>query len=72
MRVKVNLDTMSKINNFVSICSALNCKISLIDGSGYCINAKSLVGVLATTDWSQIFVECEEDIYSQIQDFIVE
>ena len=72
MRAKVNLDTMSKINTFVSICSRLDYRINLIDGNGYCVSAKSLVGALATVDWSQVFVECEKDIYIYIQDFITE
>ena len=72
MKHEINLDTMSKINKFVAICSRLNCRIDLIDGNGYRISAKSLVGVLATVDWSQVFVVCEEDIYSHIKDFIVE
>lgn len=72
MKHEINLDTMSKINKFVAICSGLDCKVDLIDGNGYRISAKSLVGVLATVDWSQVFVVCEDDIYSHIKDFIVE
>ncbi len=70
MRAKINIDTLSKINKFVSICSTLDGKINLIDGQGYCVSAKSLLGVIATMDWSQVFVESERDIYSQIQEFI--
>ena len=72
MRARINLDTMSKINTFVSICSRLDCEVNLIDGRGYRVSAKSLVGALATTDWSQVFVECEKDIYAYIYDFIID
>ena len=72
MKAKVNLDTMTKINAFVDVCSHLNCEVNLIDGSGYRVNAKSLVGVIATTDWSQVFIECERDIYAYVQDFLAE
>ena len=72
MKAKVNLDTMSKINAFVHICSKLDCNVKLIDGSGYCVSAKSLLGVMATADWSQVFVECEKDIYAYIQTFLAE
>ena len=72
VRAKINLDTMSKINAFVGICSRLDHKINLIDGNGYCVSAKSLVGALATVDWSQVFVECDKDIYAYIQDFLAE
>jgi hypothetical protein len=72
MKERVNLDTMNKINTFVAICSRLDCKVDLIDGNGYRVSAKSLVGVIATVDWSQVFVECERDIYAYIQDFLAE
>lgn len=72
MKVKINIDTYSKINAFVFICSGLDCKVNLIDGNGYCVSAKSLIGAMATMDWSQVFVECDKDIYSHIKDFIVE
>jgi hypothetical protein len=63
---------MSKINTFVAVCSRLDYRVDLIDGNGYCVSAKSLIGALATVDWSQVFVECEKDIYIYIQDFITE
>ena len=72
MKAKINLDTMSKINTFVSICSGINCRIDLIDGSGYRISAKSLIGCLAAMDWTQVFVDSENDIYSYIKDFVEE
>ena len=72
VKAKINLDTMSKINAFVGICSRLDCKVNLIDGNGYCVSAKSLVGALATVDWNQVFVECDKDIYAYIQDFLAD
>ena len=72
MKERVNLDTMSKINAFVAICSKLDCKVDLIDGTGYRTSAKSLMGVLASMDWSQVFIECEKDIYAYVQEFLAE
>lgn len=72
MKAKVNLDTMSKINAFVAVCSRLNCKVDLIDGTGYRTSAKSLMGVLASMDWNQVFIECERDIYAYVQEFLAE
>ena len=72
MKVKVNIDTLSKINTFVAICSRLDCRVNLIDGQGYCVSAKSLIGAVATMDWSQVFVEADKDIYSYIIDFVAE
>lgn len=72
MKAKINIDTLSKIHSFVSICSKLNYDISLRDGGNYCVSAKSLIGAVATMDWSEVFVECKEDIYLYIRDFVVE
>ena len=72
MKAKVNLDTMSKINAFVAICSRLDCKVDLIDGNGYCVSAKSLLGAICTMDWNQVFIECERDIYAYVQDLLAE
>ena len=72
MRAKINIDTLSKIHTFVGICTRLDCRINLIDGNGYCVSAKSLIGAMATMDWSQVFVECEKDIYAHIQDFLAD
>lgn len=71
MKTKINIDTLSKVNAFVSICSRIDEQINLVDGDGYCVSAKSLLGAIATMDWSQVFVECEKDIYAYIQDFVV-
>jgi hypothetical protein len=72
MKARINIDTLSKINDFVNICSQIDCRVDLIDGSSYCVSAKSIIGAIATTDWSQVFVKCEQDIYMKIKDFIVD
>ena len=70
MKVKINIDTMKKINSFVEVCSRLYPPVYLIDGEGFRISAKSILGAIATLDWSQVYVECEQDIYDYIKDFI--
>ena len=72
MRAKININTMSKIRTFVEVCSQLNYEVCLVDGHGYRVSAKSLVGAIATTDWSQVFIECEHDIYSYVREFLAE
>ena len=72
MKAKISIDTLSRINQFVSICSKIDCPVYLVDGNNYCVSGKSLMGAIATTDWSEVFIECERDIYSAIQEFVVE
>ena len=71
MRAQINIDTLSKINSFVAICARFDCKVKLIDGEGYCVNGKSLIGCVATMDWSKVYVECDRDIYAYISEFVV-
>ena len=71
MKAKINIDTLSKINSFVAICSKLDCKVDLVDGNGYCVSAKSLMGAVATMDWNEVYAESERDIYSDIREFVV-
>ena len=72
MRAKINIDTLDKIYSFVRICEMLAGDIRLVDGSGYCVSAKSLVGAIATMDWSHVYVESEQDVRWYLQDFIAE
>ena len=70
MKVKINIDTLSKVNKFVEICSNLGGKIDLVDGEGYRVSAKSLIGAIATVDWKCVYVESEKDIYTHICEFV--
>ena len=72
MKAKINIDTLSKINSFVAICSKLDCKVDLVDGNGYRVSAKSLMGAVATMDWNEVYAECERDIYAEIREFVVD
>lgn len=71
MRIKISIDRMSDINELVQICSKLPYDIKLIDGKNYCVSAKSLIGGIATMDWTEVFIECSTDIYSHIQKFAI-
>ena len=70
MKAKINIDTLSKINDFVAICTQLDCKIDLVDGEGYRVSAKSLMGAIATMDWNNVYVESDRDIYANIREFV--
>lgn len=71
MRAKINIDTLTKVRAFADICSKLGGKIKLTDGQDYCVNARSLLGIVATADWSEVYIDSEEDIYQYIQEFVV-
>jgi len=72
MKAKINIDTLSAIHKFVNICTTKNYPIHLTDGDMYTVSAKSVLGAIATMDWSEVYVSCEHDIYSDIREFLAE
>lgn len=72
MRVKVILDRMSDVQEFVKICSAINEPVHLTNGENYTVSAKSVMGVLYSYEWNEIYCTCEKDIYEKIKKFVVE
>ncbi len=74
MRVKIQLDTITDIGNFVvavSHATSKNEKVYVTDGDRCCINAKSFLGLVAARDFDELWCESEKDIYSSIRQFEV-
>ena len=69
MRAKIRLDTMKDINQFVAICTKIHVPVYITDGAGLRISAKSVLGVMYSMEFADIWCECEEDIYSHIERF---
>ena len=74
MRVKIQLDTITYIGNFVVAVShavGKKDKVWVKDNEGSCVNAKSFLGLVATRDFDELWCESEKDIYHAIKQFIV-
>lgn len=71
-RHKIELITTADILDFVRIASAESGAVKLIDGNGFCVNGKSLLGAMATVEWNTLYCESENDIYMSIQKYCVE
>jgi hypothetical protein len=72
MRVKIQLDTITDIGNFVvavSHATGKNDKVYVTDGQRCCINAKSFLGLVAARDFDELWCESDKDIYSAIRQF---
>lgn len=52
MKVKINLDMLKDVQDFVNITSNLQGKITVTDGEGLVVNAKSLMGMLYSLEFS--------------------
>lgn len=68
---KIELVTTADINEFVRIVSANPGNVMLIDGNGFCVSGKSLLGAAAAVEWASLYCVSDEDIYSDIQQFCV-
>ena len=73
MRTRIELETMTDINEFCAAISKVNTDVFLADNTQkFKVNAKSIIGLmLAKIEWSDgIYCECDEDIYSIIEQWV--
>jgi hypothetical protein len=71
MKVKIRLDTMKDINQFVAICSKVSEPVHVSDGAGLKVSAKSILGVMYSMEFDEIWCETEANLYSQLDKFII-
>ena len=73
MKIKIALDTNSAAAKLVGLATQLNEKVTLTDGNGMVVSAKSMLGTMyAAFDFNEIWLETENDHYFIFKDFIVE
>lgn len=73
MRTRIELETMTDINEFCAAISKVNADVFLVDNTQkFKVNAKSIIGLmLAKIEWSDgIYCECDEDIYTIIEKWV--
>ena len=70
-RHKIELVTTADIVEFVNIATSETGSVKLVDDAGFCVNGKSLLGAMATVEWSSLYCVSENDIYSKISKFCV-
>ena len=71
MRSKIRLDTMRDINDFVRICTGISHDVHITDGAGLRVSGKSLLGVMYAMEFTDIWCECDVDIYNDIKKFVI-
>lgn len=70
-KYRIELVTSSDIAEFVKIATEEAGEVKLIDGNGFCVNGKSLLGAMATVEWNSLYCISDNEIYSNIQKFCV-
>lgn len=72
MRVQVSLETQSDVIDFVKIAENISENITLTDNNGLRVSAKSLLGVMYSLEFDEIWCECSIDVYQKIKQYIIE
>lgn len=74
MKVKIRLDTMKDINQFVGICSKLPVDVPayVTDGVGLKVSAKSILGVMYSMEFDEIWCETDANLYYELNRFIID
>lgn len=73
MKVRIALDKMSDVVDFVNAVSGVPHDVFLSDGKCQQVCAKSQLGaILAKMEWDEIYCECEADIYAIIARYTAE
>ncbi len=71
MRVKLNLDTMAKINNFVGDMTRHGGNAHLTDKNrDFIVSAKSMLGCVYTMEWDEVWFESDEDVFQIINKYM--
>lgn len=70
MKVRVNLVTMTDVVDFVRIATSIPETVYLT-GHDVRVRANSLLGAAYTIEWEETWCECERDIYSKIEKYVV-
>ena len=73
MKLKIRIDTDSDAVKLVGIASGMKENITLTDGNGLCVSAKSLLGTMYVRfEFNEIWLETENEHYFDFKDFMVE
>lgn len=72
MKVKIRLDTLSQVHEFVRNIECLDAKIRICDNEGHCVNGKSVIGMMyALAEFEELWCTSDKDIYHAIYPFVV-
>lgn len=74
MRYKINLITQSDALKFVTIATKINEPVYLTNRDHqFVVNGKSLLGVrYGQIEWDDLYVECEKDLYLEMNEFLAD
>ena len=72
MKIRIRLDTVTDIANFVLIANTVKSRVFLTDENGLRVDGKSFLGVAHAREFNNLWCECEENIYTKLSEFVIE
>ena len=71
-KYKIVLDTVSDVTNFVkNVSIARDATVTVTDGNGLRVNAKSIIGMLYALEFDELWCESDTEIYEKIKDYVI-
>lgn len=71
MKYKIVLDTVSDVTNFVkNVSIARDATVTVTDGNGLRVNAKSIIGMLYALEFDELWCESDTEIYEKIRQWV--
>jgi hypothetical protein len=71
MRVRLRIDTVTDIANFVLAVADVKDPVLLKSDNGLVVNGKSFLGVAHASEFHHLWCECDSNIYSKIEHFVI-
>lgn len=70
---KIQLNTMTDVRKFIEKVALIEegTVLTLTDGGAYSINAASIMGVLYSLEWNNLYLHSSKDVYTLFTDFII-
>lgn len=62
---------MKDINQFVAVCSKVPDAVYISDGAGLKVSAKSILGVMYSMEFDELWCETDVNLYNQLDKFII-
>ena len=71
MKAKIRLDGLTDVARFVLKTSSVKEPVYVTCGERICVSGKSFLGLAHAKEYNELWCECEKDIYTLIEEFIV-
>lgn len=72
MKVRIRLDTITDIANFVLVANSTQKDVFLTNDEGLCVNGKSFLGVAYSKEFDNLWCLTDADLYTELSNYIID